>query len=266
MLEENQNFPNAWQAFLLIIALFIAEILAGLLLHAAAASLAIDVAAQSALASVLGSGLVFVWLLHFKKLSYAQLFHPSSASIRATLFLLLPPILLVVPALILGLSVSLDWVESIFPLSDQEKALFESMQPNSAAAIVATCLLAPVLEEMMFRGIIMRSFLHQYGRAQAIWGSALLFGFAHLNMYQFIVGVVLGATLAWLYERTRSLWPCITLHCAYNSGLAVLSLIEPESVNSDPPWLSAPLVWLAVVLMAWAGIHALRRLLLPKPV
>jgi CAAX amino terminal protease family. len=70
---------------------------------------------------------------------------------------------------------------------------------------------------MLFRGVILRGFLRRYSRTFAILWSAALFGIAHLNLYQFMTAFAIGVVGGWLYERCRSLWPCILLHATYNS-------------------------------------------------
>jgi membrane protease YdiL (CAAX protease family) len=116
--------------------------------------------------------------------------------------------------------------------------------------------MAPLLEEMLFRGIVLRGFLLRYARWQAILGSALLFGAAHLNIYQFVVGLVMGTVLGWLYERTRSLIPCIALHAAYNSGTIFIGDWPESASTADAAWA------LLLVLLAGAcGVLALRRML-----
>jgi len=76
-----------------------------------------------------------------------------------------------------------------------------------------------VLEEMLFRGVILRGFLQHYPPGLAIAGSAIVFGLAHMNLYQFVVAFVIGGLSGWLYARTRSLLPSIVLHACYNGSL-----------------------------------------------
>jgi membrane protease YdiL (CAAX protease family) len=143
--------------------------------------------------------------------------------------------------------------------------MFQQMQATHFAALFTTCLLAPVLEEMLFRGLILRSFLARYGRGPALLGSAALFGLAHLNIYQGLVGLVLGLVAGWLYERTRSLGPCILLHGAYNSSLAWLGSQGLEETEGGADEASIAVLVLAVLaLAAFAlGVRLLRRLLVP---
>jgi membrane protease YdiL (CAAX protease family) len=120
-----------------------------------------------------------------------------------------------------------------------------------------------VLEEMLFRGLVLRSFLQQYPRWASILGSACIFGFAHLNIYQFIVGTIVGLILGWLYERSRSLWPCILLHGAYNSSLTML-YFSGGAEKQQEIWSLSPVHWSMAFALAFVGTIVLRRLLLPQ--
>jgi membrane protease YdiL (CAAX protease family) len=209
---------------------------------------------------LLGNACVFTALMHSKGLSYRQLFHSSPSSVLATAMVLVPAIALTVPALVVLITSLLGLILQWFPLSRAEEAMFASMGADNLAALIMGCVLAPVLEEMLFRGIVLRSFLHQYTRWAAILGSATLFGFVHMNLYQFAVGVVIGVFLGWLYERTRSLVPCIALHASYNTTLTVISLSERgdgAGTFSDLSMLS----YAAIALLGGAGLLMLRRVL-----
>jgi membrane protease YdiL (CAAX protease family) len=80
---------------------------------------------------------------------------------------------------------------------------------------------APMVEELFFRGLLLRSLLGRTSPAVAIVISALLFGLAHFEAVQFaglaVFGVVLGV-LAW---RTRRLTPGIGAHAAFNAAAVV---------------------------------------------
>jgi membrane protease YdiL (CAAX protease family) len=153
---------------------------------------------------------------------------------------------------------------NIAPLSAWEEQFFHRVGAHDIATIATVCVLAPVFEEMLYRGIVLRGFLERYSRGNAIFGSAVFFGAIHLNMYQFMLGVVLGSILGWLYERTRSLIPCIALHGAYNRGTLVLAgLAQPGSGEIS---VGAVLTVYAVSLGAAAiGAMALRRMLATRP-
>ena len=75
---------------------------------------------------------------------------------------------------------------------------------------------APVLEELIFRGIILDGLLKRYPTWTAIFVSSLLFGLVHMNLPQFITGFVLGGLMGWVYHRTSSVGACILIHMAAN--------------------------------------------------
>jgi membrane protease YdiL (CAAX protease family) len=219
--EQHEQFPGLWGALWLVLASFLCQyavmsVLAELVPDS-------DAMAQGVLAQLLGDGMLFTGLMAFKRLRYADLFHAGPGSVRATMALTLLPVLALVPGLLVLGGWMSELLEGIVPLSAWEQRAFSEMASLSAPALVGACLLAPVLEEMLFRGIILRSFLKRYPPGIAIVHSAAVFGLAHMNLYQFAIAMTLGLVLGWLYERTRSLWPCIALHASYNIGVTWLS-------------------------------------------
>ena len=263
MRQQNEQFPNAFQAFLLVIGLFLAEMFVGALLHDLESFLGMQPSDMDGVVVVLANACIFTVVMQIKGLTYRQLFHSSESSPQATLFVLLVPILLIVPAMLLGISGIVELLVWQWPLSPGERAMFDRMGSGSFSSIVISCAIAPVLEEMLFRGVVLRSFLRLYSRPAAILGSAALFGFAHLNLYQFAVAMVMGTVAGWLYERTRSLLPCILLHSAYNSALTVISLAGNEGSSDDAV---SPFAWAVALVLAVVGIRLLRRVLTLRPV
>jgi len=260
--ERHARFPSAQEAFFLVIALFVVQQVAGAALRDFNALAGIEARDIGGAVTVIGNGVLFTLLLHYKRLGYASLFHMSRSSVAATLGTLSVPILLTVPAMVLAMWVVSIILNLLFPMSSWEKTMFDRMMSNELAAFVSSCVLAPLLEEMLFRGIILRSFLLQYPRRRAYLYSAVLFGFAHLNIYQFAVGFFGGLCLAWLYERSRSLWPCIVAHAGYNGLITWLwwSASQPEGATSIP-WM----LWLLALPLALAGVLVLKRLLPRQP-
>ncbi|MEJ1167426.1 CPBP family intramembrane glutamic endopeptidase [Variovorax sp. CCNWLW235] len=253
---KSQGFPSGPQAALLFLALFLCEFVIAVALRDANRWLGLNEMQLGVLAAVLGNGCVFAGVMHFQQLTYRELFHQSPASARATLVLIVPPVLLLVPGLMVVIVTAMNLLVLVAPLSAWEESMFSRMADGSVAATLAVCVMAPLLEEMLFRGIVLRGFLQRYSRWQAILGSALLFGVAHMNIYQFVVGLVLGTVLGWLYERTRSLIPCIALHAAYNTGTIFLNDL-PETISAA----DAALALLAILLATVCGALALRHML-----
>jgi len=103
--------------------------------------------------------------------------------------------------------------------------LFEGLLGASTplfATIFLIVIVAPLTEEFLFRGLILRGFLGRYSRGTAIVASALLFGAFHGNIPQGIAATALGIVYGWWFVHTRSLIPCILGH-ALNNGLALMA-------------------------------------------
>jgi membrane protease YdiL (CAAX protease family) len=263
MEQRNEAFPSALEATFLIVGLFAVELLIGAALHDVKSISGIDLSDVSGVIAVLGNGVLFSALLHYKRMSYASLFHSSKTSVVATVGILAVPILCIVPGITLAVWTFQSVLEQLFPLARWQQAMFDQMMSNGLAAVVTGCVIAPVLEEMLFRGIILRSFLHRYSRRDAILASAFLFGLAHLNIYQFAVGVGLGIILGWLYERTRSLWPCILLHSSYNSLVSTI-YFALKSQELGQGWQPSVAFWAIAFTFAFFGTLLLQRLLISR--
>lgn len=107
---------------------------------------------------------------------------------------------------------------------EQQEIIGEFPHTGAGVAlfVLVAVVMAPVFEEIVFRGFLFRGFANSWGW---IWGaiaSAVVFGFAHLQLDLFIPLAVLGFGLAWVYKRTGSLWTSITMHAVFN-GIAVLA-------------------------------------------
>jgi membrane protease YdiL (CAAX protease family) len=87
---------------------------------------------------------------------------------------------------------------------------------------IVAVLLAPFFEELFFRGFLYKGFKNSWGWWPAALVSAALFSLAHLQITVFVPIFALGFALAWVYERTGSLWTSIVMHAVFN-GLAVLA-------------------------------------------
>jgi uncharacterized protein len=96
-------------------------------------------------------------------------------------------------------------------------------EPEHARAFAANAavivLLAPLTEELFYRGLGVRA-LRLLGAPVAVLGSALMFGLAHGIVAALPPLVFFGAGLAWVRLRADSVWPGVAAHAAYN-GLAL---------------------------------------------
>jgi membrane protease YdiL (CAAX protease family) len=78
-------------------------------------------------------------------------------------------------------------------------------------------IVAPVIEEIMFRGFLQPALKNVLGRKYAIIASASVFAAVHMDVYAFLQIFILGVLLGYLYERTQTLAASIVAHILHNS-------------------------------------------------
>lgn len=166
--------------------------------------------AQTLIATVLGTGIP-CWIVYRirKKKTDINSFNLTIENLR-----IIPLILLAAIPLNLGIAGPL--VELI-PMADFFRdMILELASDKGLLMFLALVIAAPVLEELIFRGIILDGLLKIYSPARAIVISSLLFGLIHLNPWQFIGGAVAGGFIGWVYFHTRSVLAAILIHAVFN--------------------------------------------------
>lgn len=121
-----------------------------------------------------------------------------------------------VPAII-ALSIITEGIVSLLPMSEKIEKLFASMVQFNLPSYLTIGIMAPLLEEFIFRGIVLKRFLQRYDPWKAIVLSSVLFGLAHLNPWQFIAAFLMGMAIGWIYYKTQSVWPGIFVHFVNNT-------------------------------------------------
>lgn len=99
-------------------------------------------------------------------------------------------------------------------------------------AFLKVAVIAPVVEELIFRGIILQGFRRNYNAFVAVFMSALLFALFHLNPWQFPATFVLGLLLGWIVIRTNSIILAILGH-SINNSLVLLTITFWEPIHSN---------------------------------
>lgn len=82
--------------------------------------------------------------------------------------------------------------------------------------IVALCVVIPIIEELLYRGIVYGRIYDLFGKKPAIILSAIIFGLVHMNLVQFVYATVFGLLLAWFVEVTEDISGAVMAHMAAN--------------------------------------------------
>lgn len=97
--------------------------------------------------------------------------------------------------------------------------------------VIAVCLVGPVLEELMFRGVIYNRIKEITNPIVAIVLSAIAFGAFHLNWVQGIYAATLGTLLAYLYYKYKTIWASIIMHVTCNTISIIATFASKEGVE-----------------------------------
>lgn len=145
----------------------------------------------------------------------------------------------------LGTIVPSLWLQEHLPaLPDTMRDEFSAVL-SSPWGYLTVCIFAPVVEELIFRGAVLRTLMERKrqsaeeepgtskSRWMAIFISALLFALIHINPAQMPHAFLLGLLLGWMYARTGSILPGIMVHWVNNSVAYVGFHLLPQSMDAQ---------------------------------
>lgn len=176
------------------------------------------------------SGAVYLFGVRRKKISWESLgLFPAKnltkyAKFGALLaFLILPyrfipaALIIAVEQLIFGDVTSLDMRGDVFSVG------FDTWY-GIVLMVLSVGILAPIAEELLFRGLLYDFFRQKTSATWAVLITSGLFGLAHYDSLAVVVSAfVMGVLMAFVVEKTKSLWISIFMHVATNSGAILLS-------------------------------------------
>lgn len=129
--------------------------------------------------------------------------------------------------------------------------------------VLAVVVIAPLIEEFVFRGILLSS-LEKYGQLFAIVTSGILFGLMHGDIVAALVASLSGMAFGFIYVKTRNLWVTVSIHAVYNV-LAIASSYVPfffdgETAEQITGWMNLAVMLLGAVAVVLLLIFHRRKL------
>ncbi|MDE7476643.1 MAG: CPBP family intramembrane metalloprotease [Lachnospiraceae bacterium] len=115
--------------------------------------------------------------------------------------------------------------------------------------IVLYGIISPVVEEIVFRGVIFNRIRKFYSVSKAVIFSALLFGMFHANLPQFLYGTVMGMLMALCYAYTESFAAPVLLHMSANIFVFLISGLTTWSIVITTPVWCTVFMGLSIVLL-----------------
>lgn len=137
---------------------------------------------------------------------------------------------LIIVSIVVAFGIACPIISSIPVPEIIKKILLEMGSQTGILAFILIVIAAPVMEELIFRGIILDGLLKTYYPLKSILISSLLFGISHLNPWQFVSALFIGFFSGWVYYKTRSLLPSIIIHASVNlSAFSARFIFDADS-------------------------------------
>ncbi|KJY80864.1 CPBP family intramembrane glutamic endopeptidase [Vibrio nigripulchritudo] len=252
-------------AFFVLAFLIALQMLASLVLYELGFKFEAGDPVFSGLIMLFSNIIVIAALVRHNGFSYKNLFHENRSTVKSTILLLVFPILLTFVGSVFWLSDLTSLMLLFFPAHIDEYLMMSRFLSGGLVSIVVVCIIAPLMEELLFRGVMLRGFLKHYSEYTSIMLSAMLFSIAHLTLIQLPVTYILGTLLGWLYVRTKSLWPSILAHAIYNTCVMIFWSVSEEKIHqgSVTEFNSVGVTAIAIISSA-IGFYMLRLLLVSK--
>ena len=121
------------------------------------------------------------------------------------------------------LYVPIFWVFGHHDVSAAARELTDKAEGVGIALLAVLVVIgAPVVEELFFRGLVLRAFERRYGPTVGLLASSALFGLAHFQLLQLPALIVFGLVVGTLAQRTGRLGPGIFAHAAFNAVTVIV--------------------------------------------
>ena len=124
----------------------------------------------------------------------------------------------------------------------------DTLDSNITLSLILTLFLAPMAEEIIFRGLIFDNWLYNMNKWTALICQSLLFSIAHGTMVHLIPTFVFSLFQCVLYMRTKKLIYCIITHMLYNVLVFALGVIPVPNVFGEI-YIWLPIIIVCVILL-----------------
>lgn len=154
-------------------------------------------------------------------------------------------------------SYAIEFLPEETELLDAFNYIFENVSLTNQILMIAV--LPAIVEELLFRGLFLSSFLKYTKPSTAIIATALMFAAMHFSLLKLVTTFILGCTFGYVVYKSKSIFPSIFLHFINNAFsvlivkyLSEFEFVEPLTLyqNNMTVLLSGTLLFIAIVIMA----------------
>lgn len=128
----------------------------------------------------------------------------------------------------IGIAYAIDPIMSQIDMPEYLKNIYEKMRLDNTSNMISIVVLAPLCEEFIFRGTILRGLASKISPLVGIIASSILFGVIHLNLQQGMGAFLIGLFIGYVYYKTHSIWAPIFVHFVNNGFSFLTAAILPK--------------------------------------
>lgn len=254
----NPNYPNLKNSIVMLILIVLIQLSFSIITEIIISLLNLKISSSYSIGLI--NLLTFgIFILRAKKKTgstYKELFPIKRFNIKFLIPLIMTSV---------GLTIITSEIDNVFqsvlPMPEMfVKIMYDSMLGGSiVSSIYLLIIVAPITEELVFRGLMLRSFTKLYSIRKAILLSSLLFAIIHMNPWQMIGAFISGIVLSWWFVKMKTLLPCLIGHAVFNfMPILMVNILKMpiKGFSSSPLELQYQPLWfdLLGITLVSAGI------------
>ena len=151
-----------------------------------------------------------------------------------------------------GIAIVLNVIIGISGLANLDTSFMEVSEAISSPPfpVILLCagVIAPIIEELIFRGLVFNRIKYNYNAVAAIIISAIVFGIYHGNLTQGVYATLLGLCLAYVYNKTENLLVPICIHISANVIVNFYGKLS-ENFDTVTKFLESAAIFMVVLLL-----------------
>jgi len=153
-----------------------------------------------------------------------------------------------------GIAIVLNVIIGISGLAGLDTSFMEVSEAISSPPfpVILLCagVIAPIIEELIFRGLVFNRIKYNYNAVAAIIISAVVFGIYHGNLTQGVYATLLGICLAYVYNKTENLLVPICIHISANVIVNFYGKLS-ENFDTVTKFLESAAIFMVVLLLCF---------------
>jgi membrane protease YdiL (CAAX protease family) len=136
-----------------------------------------------------------------------------------------------------GVSAIQEMLGTDLPTSSIDGLMEQLMEDEASLMILLVCMvfIAPIAEELCFRGLALNRFMASFSFWKANFMQAALFGLVHITPIQIVYAFLFGLLWGWVYHRTGRFGAAVLGHIVFNASPLLLGLIPNVETMMETP-------------------------------